>query len=63
MTILIIGIAAGLLAGLLYCEKKEVLKAKLAVKTVLSSLFVLSAVIQPHPMVAYYGYILPGLVF
>jgi len=63
LNFLIILLAAVLLAGLLYCEKKEVLKAKLAVKTVLSSLFVLSAVIQPHPMGAYYGCILPGLVF
>jgi hypothetical protein len=36
LNILIVVFAAVLLAGLLYCEKKEVLKAKLTVKTVLS---------------------------
>jgi len=56
-------LAAGLLAGLLYAEKKEVLKAKLAAKIVLSSLFILSAVIQPHPIFPYYRLILMGLIF
>jgi uncharacterized membrane protein YhhN len=56
-------LAVGLLAGLLYCEKKEVLKAKLTVKTVLSSLFILTAGIQPHPIVPYYRFILMGLIF
>ena len=63
MNILIIVFAAGLLAGLLYAEKKEVLKAKLAVKIVLSSLFILSAAIQPHQIVPYYRFILTGLIF
>jgi len=63
MNLWIILIAAILLTGLLYCEKKAFLKAKLAVKTVLSSLFIFSAVIQPHPIAAYYRLILPGLVF
>jgi uncharacterized membrane protein YhhN len=60
---LIIVFAAGLLAGLLYAEKREVLKARLAVKIVLSSLFIFSAVIQPHPMVPFYRFILTGLIF
>jgi len=59
----IIVLAVGLLAGLLYCEKKEILKAKLAVKTVLSSLFIFTAVIQLHPIVSYYQFILLGLIF
>ncbi len=63
MNIFIVVVAAVLLAGLLYCEKKEILKAKLAVKTVLSSLFIFSAVIQPHPNVSYYRFILLGLIF
>lgn len=63
MNLWIVVCAAVLLAGLLYCEKKEILKAKLAVKTVLSSLFILAAVIQPHPIVAYYRLILLGLIF
>ena len=63
MNIFIVVLAAGLLTGLLYAEKREVFKAKLAVKTVLSSLFILSAVIQPHPIVPYYRFILTGLIF
>jgi uncharacterized membrane protein YhhN len=59
----IIVFATALLLGLLYAEKKEVFKAKLAVKIVLSSLFILSAVIQPHPIVPYYRFILTGLIF
>jgi len=59
----IIVLAVGLLAGLLYCEKKEILKAKLAVKTVLSCLFIFTAVIQLHPIVSYYRFILLGLIF
>ena len=55
--------ATGLLAVLLYCEKKEALKAKLVVKTVLSSLFILTAVIQPHPIVPYFRLIILGLIF
>jgi uncharacterized membrane protein YhhN len=63
INISIIVLAVGLLAGLLYAEKKEALKARLAVKTVLSSLFILSAAIQYHPMVPYYRFILAGLIF
>ena len=59
----IIVFATALLLGLLYAEKKEILKAKLAVKIVLSSLFIFSAVIQPHPIVPYYRFILTGLIF
>ncbi|MGD8880533.1 MAG: lysoplasmalogenase [Desulfobacterales bacterium] len=62
MNIFIVVLAAGLLAGLLYAEKKEVFKARLAVKIFLSSLFILSAVIQPHPIVPYYRFILTGLI-
>ena len=50
MNILIVVLAAGLLAGLLYCEKKEAQKVKLAVKTLLSSLFIFAAVLQFHPI-------------
>jgi uncharacterized membrane protein YhhN len=60
---LVVVIAVGLLAGLLYCEKKGVLKVRLAVKTVLSSLFILTAVMQPHPIVPYYRFIRLGLIF
>ena len=63
MNIFIVLLAAGLLAGLLYAEKKDVLKAKLAFKSVLSCLFIFSALIQPHPTVPYYWFILTGLIF
>jgi uncharacterized membrane protein YhhN len=59
----IIVFAAALLAGLLYAEKKEVFKAKLAVKIVHSTLFILSAVSHPHPIVPYYHFILNGFIF
>lgn len=55
--------AAGLLAGLLYCEKKEVQAVKLAVKSLLSSLFILAAVIQFHPIPLYYRSLLIGMIF
>jgi uncharacterized membrane protein YhhN len=60
---LIIVCAAGLLGGLLYAEKREVLKAKLTVKIILSSLFIFSAVIQQHANLPYYRLILTGLIF
>ena len=63
LNIVIVVCAAGLLAGLLYCEKKQILKAKLAVKTALSALFILTAVVQPHPIDSYYWLILLGLIF
>ena len=62
MNCLIVLCAAGLLAGLLYCEKKEFFKAKLVVKTALSSLFILTAVVQLHPIMSYYRFILLGLI-
>jgi uncharacterized membrane protein YhhN len=55
--------AAGLLAGLLYCEKKEVRKARLAVKSLLSSLFIFAAVVQSHPIPLYYRFLLIGMIF
>jgi uncharacterized membrane protein YhhN len=63
MNLWIVVVAAGLLAGLLYCEKKEILKAKLTVKTALSALFILTAIVQPHPIDSYYWFILLGLIF
>ena len=60
---LLVVFAAGLLAGLLYCEKKEALKAKRVVKTALSSLFIFTAVVQPHPIFPYYRFLLIGMIF
>ncbi len=63
MNIVIVVGAAGLLVGLLYCEKKALLRAKPAVKTTLSALFVFAAVVQPHPIPSYYRFLLIGLLF
>ena len=61
-TIILI-MAAGLLIALLYFEKQNGWKKRLPVKTVLSCLFILTAVVQPHPLPGYYGWMLLGLVF
>jgi uncharacterized membrane protein YhhN len=63
INILVVVFAAGLLAGLLYCEKKEVQTAKLAVKSLLSSLFIFAAVVQSHPIPFYYRFLLTGMLF
>ncbi|MGW8303969.1 MAG: lysoplasmalogenase family protein, partial [Desulfobacterales bacterium] len=63
MNILIVVFAAGLLIGLLYCEKKEAPKARLAVKSLLSSLFIFAAVVQIHPIPLYYRFLLIGMIF
>jgi len=60
---LIIGMAAGLLAGLLYCEKNELQAAKLSVKTILSCLFILTVVIQSRPVPTYFLLLLIGMLF
>lgn len=62
LSILIIVLAALLLTGLLYFEKREYPKGRLLTKTVLSSLFVLAALVQPYPIFRYYLFILAGLV-
>ncbi|MBT8367372.1 MAG: lysoplasmalogenase, partial [Deltaproteobacteria bacterium] len=60
---LILGMAVGLLAGLLYCEKNELQAAKLSVKTILSCLFILTVVIQSRPVATYYLFLLAGMLF
>ena len=60
---LVVVSAAGLLAGLLYCEKKGVQRARLAVKSLLSSLFIFAAVVQFHPVPLYYRFLLIGMIF
>jgi uncharacterized membrane protein YhhN len=59
----IIAAAVVLLAGLLYCEKQERQKAKLAVKAPLSALFILAAALQSHPMPPYTRLLLIGMLF
>lgn len=63
MNILIVLSAVGLLAGLLYCEKRELFEPKLAVKSVLSSLFVFAAVVQSHPVLPFYRLLLIAMIF
>ena len=55
--------AAGLLAGLLYCEKNERQTAKLSVKTILSTLFILTILIQSRPVPTYSLLLLAGMLF
>jgi len=55
--------AAIFLAGLLYYEKANHLKGKLPTKTVLSCLFIFTALVQPHPIPEYYYLLLVGLIF
>ena len=63
MNIFIVLLAAGLLAGLLYCEKRELFAPKLAVKSILSSLFIFTAVVQSHPMLPFYRLLLTAMIF
>ncbi len=61
-TVIIIA-AVGLLAGLLYFEKKGNNKGKLPTKTILSCLFILTALWQPHPIPEYFFILMIGLAF
>jgi len=63
MNILIVLLAAGLLAGLLYCEKRERFEPGLVAKSTLSSLFIFTAVVQSHPILAFYRLLLIAMIF
>jgi uncharacterized membrane protein YhhN len=63
MNIFIIILGIILLLGLLYYEKKKNRLPLLTVKSILSLLFVMTALLQPHPIPAYYYYLLVGLIF
>jgi uncharacterized membrane protein YhhN len=63
MNTLIVVAAAILLAALLFFEKKENQKRKVLTKTILSCLFVLAAIVQPHPIPGYFYGLLVGLGF
>ena len=63
LNLLIIGTAAGLLAGLLYCEKNERQTAKLAVKPALSALFIVAILIQSRPVPTYFLFLFIGMLF
>ena len=51
------------LCGLLFYEKKKNTTSLLIAKSVLSFLFVMTALLQPRPVPAYYHYLLVGLIF
>ena len=63
LNIIIIIAAALLLAVLLFFENNGNQKGKLPTKTVLSGLFILTAVLQAHPLPAYFYILLMGLIF
>jgi uncharacterized membrane protein YhhN len=60
---LIILLALILLPTLLWFEKKVDRKGMLPTKTALSLLFIVAALVQPHPTGRYYGLLLAGLIF
>ena len=59
--IIIFGII--LLCGLLFYEKEKKRAPLLMAKSILSLLFVTTALLQPHSVPAYYHYLLVGLIF
>ena len=61
-TVIIVA-AVILLFGLLVFEKNGNLKGKLPFKSTLSCLFILTAVLQPHPLPVYFYILLIGLIF
>jgi len=52
-----------MLSGLLYFEYRENRKGLLPVKILLSTSFIIAAMVQPHPISGYYHFLLAGLVF
>ena len=63
MNTVIIIAAAVLLAALLYFEQSQDFRRVLPFKTTLSCLFIITALVQPHPLPRYFFFILIGLVF
>ncbi|UCD83134.1 MAG: lysoplasmalogenase [Desulfobacterales bacterium] len=59
----IIVLAVVLLAGLLYFEKNGNHKGKLPTKSILSCLFIFTALVQVHSIPGYYYLLLVGLIF
>ncbi len=63
INVLIIILGIILLVGVLYYEKEKDRIPLLITKSVLSFLFVITALLQPHSIPAYYHYLLVGLIF
>ncbi|MCK4534564.1 MAG: lysoplasmalogenase [Syntrophobacterales bacterium] len=61
--IIIIATAVLLLVVLLYHIKENNQKSALLAKTVLSSLFIVAVLVQPHLISGYYNFLLAGLIF
>jgi uncharacterized membrane protein YhhN len=62
INVLIIILGILLLAGVLYYEKRKDRVPLATIKSALSLLFVVTAALQPHPVPAYYHYLLIGLI-
>jgi len=63
LNLLIIILALILLPALLWFEKKVERRGMLPTKSALSLLFIVAALVQPHPIGRYYGLLLTGLIF
>jgi uncharacterized membrane protein YhhN len=63
LNFLIVILAIILLAALLYFEKTGNQKRKLPTKTVLSCLFIFTALVQAHSIPVYYYFLILGLIF
>jgi len=63
MNVIIVISGILLLIGVLYYEKKKDRIPLLITKSALSLLFVITALLQPHPVPGYYHYLFIGLVF
>jgi len=59
--IIILGVI--LLSGVLFFEKKKSRIPRIITKSILSSLFVITVLLQPHPAPAYFNYLFVGLIF
>ena len=62
LNVLIIILAAILLSGVLFFEKRENRRALVSTKTLLSLLFIVAVLIQPHPTPSYFHLLLAGLI-
>ena len=60
--LLIVILATFLLCGLLYFEKRENQTGRFLTKTPLSALFIIAALIQPHPLAFFFYFMLIGLM-
>ena len=62
LNLLIVTLALIVLCGLLYFEKGENQTGRLLTKTPLSALFIIAALVQPHPLLSFYHFMLIGLI-